>query len=127
MRWREPKAVRVLCDCGAEEACDRLWMAVNVIGRDERGRLVTGQQAQNKLDLAPIGWTSGTVAPSGKPLLDASGNAPPVDPVRDTDADAATKVGTGQTTLRCRACSEKARAREAVESAGLRVVTSGGA
>lgn len=115
MKWRERAAVSVMCDCGAEADCDRVHLSADVPTRDG-----TMPQRADALDL-PTGWTLGHVAPVGKPVL-TLGGASHVDQLRDTDADVATKIGIPQRTLRCPACSAKARDRASVESAGAVVV-----
>lgn len=115
MKWRERAAVSVMCDCGAEADCDRVYLSADVPTREG-----TVPQRADALDL-PAGWTLGHVAPTGKPVLTLAG-ASQVDQLRDNDAAVATKIGIPQRTLRCPTCSAKARDRLAVESAGAVVV-----
>lgn len=113
MRWREVAVFRAMCDCGAEADVDRINVIVDVPTR-EGG---TAAQKADVLDVDRIGWTCGPVRPEGRPVLTAAGTST-VDPFRDLDADIARKVGVAQRTLRCPACSEKAKAADIFRSAG---------
>lgn len=100
---RRVRQETVICDCGAESACDVIKVTYFHKDPQKRG-LMTSEQEY--LDLQRIGWGSGTKMPAKS--LDV---ATPlgkmfsaVDAQRDTDQDIANKTDVPQQSTLCPVC-----------------------